>query len=312
MPSGTTRDWPPLPFPEWAATRKTLHMYTQILGKIRLALSPPQPEWLGSCLHMTARGLTTGPMPHERGLLEVGLDLLGHHVIVSSSRGPARTISLLPALAVADVYAEVMGALAGLGVGLDLWTKPQEVAETTPLDQNRQDGTYEPDQVERFLHVLAAVQGVFDVWRSRFFGRTGLQFWWGAFDLAVLRFTGRRVEAPTDRGYIMRHDLDAEFMNAGFWPGGDDAPEPVFYAYIHPQPAGCSLAPVEPDAAAWVESMSEWMIPYERIRSSADPAGALLGFLDSVYRVAGSHGGWDLPGFEYDPPDPPLRRADLA
>jgi len=190
-----------------------------------------------------------------------------------------------------------------------VWDRPQEVSDTTPFHLNTHDCTYDPDAVRRWFSVVTAVANVFEAWKGRFFGRSGVQFWWGAFDVSVLRFSGRHAEAPDDRGYIMRYDLDAEFMNAGFWPGDDSSPEPIFYAYIHPAPPGCDLAPVNPKSAAWIEQMGEWVLPYEDVRNSGDPSAALDDFLESVYAVAGSNGGWDLSEYEYRPPAPPARNA---
>jgi hypothetical protein len=151
------------------------------------------------------------------------------------------------------------------------------------------------------------VQSVFEEFRSRFFGRSGVQFWWGACDLTVLLFNGRQVEAPADRGYIMLYDLDAEHFNAGFWPGDDDSPEPAFYAYLVPRPPGCEAAPVEPAPAGWVEAMGMWLMPYEAVRASADPRRMLLDFLESVYGLAFSLGDWDEGAHRYTLPAPAPR-----
>jgi hypothetical protein len=295
-------EWPALPYEEWAATKKTLQMYTQMAGKVRLALAPPQPEWLATCLYMTARGLTTGPMPYGDLAVELVFDFYGHTLSVLVSDGRVRAIPLGPARTVAAFYRNLMDAFADLGIKVDIWSKPQELDDATPFDENEHDGSYDADQVVRWFTIMGAVDNVFEEWRSRFFGRTGLQFWWGAFDLGVLRFTGRHVDPPQDRGYIMRYDLDAEFMNAGFWPGDDKNPSPVFYAYLHPQPPGCDVAPIDPSSAAWVEQMGEWVLPYDEVRTSADPRKTLMGFLDCIYGLAGDIGGWDLLDFEYAKP----------
>jgi hypothetical protein len=308
MTISVPNNWLPLLYSEWAATKKTLHLYTQLLGKIRLALDPPKPEWLGSCLYPNARGLTTGPMPWGTSSVEVALDFCAHSLSVLVSDGRSRVIPLTPARCVADVYSGLMGSFGELGVHADLWKKPQEVEDITPLDQNRRDCTYEPQQVERWFRVITAVRNVFDEWQSSFFGRTGLQFWWGSFDLAVLRFSGKHAEAPQNRGYIMRYDLDAEFINAGFWPGDDKSSAAAFYAYIYPAPAGCESVPISPGSASWIEQMGEWILPYDAVQASADPRGMILEFLNCVYAVAGSHGGWDLNQYKYISPPPPQRR----
>ncbi|HEY3317774.1 MAG TPA: DUF5996 family protein [Coriobacteriia bacterium] len=300
-------EWPELPYAEWAATKKTLQMYAQMLGKARIALEPPQPEWLATCLYLNARGLTTGPMPWGTSSVELTLDVYDSTLSVVMSDGRARAVPLGVGRCVADVYADFQAALAELGVVADIWTKPQEIGDTTPFPENRHDCTLDAAQAQRFHRVLTACYGVFDEWRSTFFGRTGMQFWWGAFDLGILRFSGRHAEAPEDRGYIMRYDLDAEFVNAGFWPGDDDNPAAAFYAYIYPQPPGCEVAPVEPEHAGWVEQMGEWMMPYDAVRTSPNPRRAILDFLNSVYGVATTIGGWDVLDYEYTPPAPSKR-----
>ena len=155
--------------------------------------------------------------------------------------------------------------------------------------------------------MLSSVYGVQEEFRSRFFGRSGVQFWWGTFDQAVLLFTGRKLAAPDDKGYIMRYDLDAEHMNAGFWPGDDNAPAAGFYAYLVPRPDGCETAPIEPEHAGWVEAMGEWMMAYDAVRQCDDPRRAILDFLTSVYRVAVTKGGWDEEQLSYTPPPDPAR-----
>jgi hypothetical protein len=307
MTTTVPADWPQLKYSDWAATKKTLNLYAQILGKTRLALEPPQPEWLGSCLYPYARGLTTGPMTWGTSSVEITLDFFAHTLSVFTGDGQIKMIPLIPARCVADVYSALMKIFGELGIRVNLWKKPQELEDTTPLDENRRDSTYEPKQVERWFRVITAVRNVFDEWRSPFFGRTGLQLWWGAFDLAILRFNGKHAEPPQNRGYIMRYDLDAEFMNAGFWPGDDKSPAAAFYAYIHPKPASCELAPISPASASWIEQMGEWILPYDAVQASTDPRRAILEFLDCVYAVAGSHGGWNLKNYEYVAPPPPKR-----
>lgn len=299
--------WPALPYAEWAETKKTVQLYSQMLGKTRLALSPPQPEWLGSALEVTARGLTTGAMPWGTTSVEVSLDFVSHDLCVDTSDGSTARVPLVPAKSVATVWRVLGDIYTEFGIDVDLWDKPQELEDTTPLSTDTTHAAYDPQAVERWWHVVSAVRGAFEEWRSPFFGRTTISFWWGAFDLAVMRFNGKHAAAPDDRGYIMRYDLDAEFMNAGFWPGDDASPAPVIYAYIHPKPEGCELAPINSDSAAWIEQMGEWVLPYERVVTSDNPKAEILNFLDSVYEIAGSHGGWDLLDFAYTPPAPPKR-----
>jgi hypothetical protein len=299
--------WPELAYADWADTKRTLHLCTQMLGKARLALFPVQPEWMHACLFPTARGLTTGPMPVGDLSVEFGIDVYDDAMTLAVSDGRAERVELSSGRTIADIYAEFTERAAGMGVPLDVWDRPQEVADTTPFHKDTAPCVYDPVAVRRWFAAISAIANVFELWRGRFFGRSSVQFWWGAFDLAVLRFNGRRSEPPEDRGYIMRYDLDAEFVNAGFWPGDDSSPDPIFYAYISPAPPGCDLVPIDPKAAAWIEQMGEWVLPYEAVRTSGDPRGVLLDFLDSVYAVAGTNGGWDLAAYEYVPPAPSRR-----
>jgi hypothetical protein len=307
MSPTTTEDWPALPYEEWAPTKKTLQMCAQMLGKVRLALAPPQPEWLHACLFLEPRGFTTGAMPWGALLVTLGIDVFDSTIRIDVSDGRRRVVPLDSGRCVAEVWEGLRTVLGELGMHPDVWEKPQELADVTPFSENRHDCTLDAAHAQRFLQVLAAVQGAFEEFRSPFFGRSGVQFWWGAFDLAVLLFSGKHNDAPRDQGYIMRHDLDAEHFNAGFWPGDDTAPEPGFYAYIVPRPPDCASAPVQPETAGWVESMGEWMLPYESVRSCPDPHKAILDFLTSVYTVAVTNGGWDALDHRYTPPAPVVR-----
>jgi hypothetical protein len=298
--------WPALPYAEWAPTKKTLQMCAQMLGKLRLALAPPQPEWLNSCLFLHARGFTTGPMPYRTTVVTARIDVFDSVMAIEVSDGRGEQLPLA-GRCVSDVWAEFTARLEALGIDAPLCEEPQETADTTPFSQNRHDCTIDAEAAQRFHRLLCTLNGVYEEFRARFFGRTGVQFWWGAFDFAVLLFSGKKLDAPDDKGYIMRYDLDAEHFNAGFWPGDYTSPEPIFYGYLVPRPDGCDVAPMEPEHASWVEAMEEWVLPYESVRSCPDPRQALLDFLDSVYQVAITQGGWDAEAFEYTPP--PTKRA---
>ncbi|MDR3687128.1 MAG: DUF5996 family protein [Coriobacteriia bacterium] len=303
MPGETA--WPELNYADWAPTKKTLQMVLQMLGKARLALAPSQPEWLNAALYLDARGFVTGAVPVGERLVSMGVDVFDGVLWVSASDGRSELITL-GGRCVAEIWQLFSAALTKLGVEADIWTKPQELADTTSFAENTHDCTFVPQDAQRFHALLSNVQGVFEEFRSGFFGRSGVQFWWGGFDLAVLLFNGEHAPAPDDRGYIMRYDLDAEHLNAGFWPGDENAPA-AFYAYLHPQPPGCALAPIDPSAAAWVEQMGEWMLPYEAVRTADDPRGCVVKFLRSAYAIAGELAGWDLSRFEYVSPQPSKR-----
>jgi len=301
----TNTAWPELNYADWAPTKKTLQMVLQMLGKARLALTPPQPEWLNAALYVDARGFVTGAIPAGERLISMGVDVFDGVLWVSVSDGRSELITL-DGRCVAEIWQLFTAALAKLEAEVDIWPKPQELADTTPFAENTHDCTFVAEDAQRFHAALSTVQGVFEEFRSSFFGRSGVQFWWGAFDLAVLLFNGEHAAAPDDRGYIMRYDLDAQHLNAGFWPGDENAPA-AFYAYLHPQPPECALAPIDPRAAAWVEQMGEWMLPYEAVRASEDPRECLMKFLRSAYSIAGSLGGWDLGRYEYAVPQPSKR-----
>jgi hypothetical protein len=296
-----------MPYDAWAPTKKTLHMCAQMIGKARLALCPPQPEWLHACLYLDGRGFTTGGMPHATGMVTMAIDVYESALKIRVSNGRTADVMLGPDRCIADIWSDFRAALSRVGLGLDMWDKPQEVPNTTPFSENRDCCTIVAADAQRFVGLLASIDSVFEEFRSRFFGRSGVQFWWGGFDLAMLLFTGKHEKAPDDRGYIMRYDLDAEHLNAGFWPGDDLNPDPGFYGYLVPRPFGCENAPLASERAGWVEAMGEWVLPYEAVRTGPDPRRDLLAFLEDVYGVAKSLGGWDVESLSYERPGPAPR-----
>ena len=292
--------WPELDVASWAPTKKSLHLYTQMLGKLRLALSPSQPNWMFTALQLTARGVTTGPLPYRAGTVQATLDVFASALIVETSDGRSEQVALVPARTVAAVFAALHDALAALDVDVTLTAIPQEVADVTPLDADTRPAAYEPAAVQRWFAVLSATAGVFEAARAPFFGRTGIQLWWGALDLALLLFSGKHVPAPTTRGYLLRYDLDAEMLNVGFYPG-DEGGAPFFYGYNFPQPEGAPQLPV-PDGATWSTQLSEWVLPYDTVRAAADPAAALRAFVDTLYALCFSAAGWDRDALTYAAP----------
>lgn len=293
---------PPLPYGDWAPTKKTLHMVTQMVGKARLALAPPQPEWLHACLYLDARGFTTGAIPYRASVITIRIDLYDSAILVERNGDHRARVELGPSRTVATIWGEFQDALATLGVEADIWDKPQELTEPLPFASNTVDQTFDGEHARTFHRVLCAIDGTFEQFRSSFFGRTGVQFWWGSFDFCVLVFNGKHLPPPRDRGFIMRYDLDAEHINAGFWPGDDESPEATFFAYIVPQPEGCEIAPIKPSHAGWHGPKNEWTLPYEAVRASGDPHAAIAQFLDSVYRFAIAAGGWNAEALRYDKP----------
>lgn len=303
----TREAWPALPYEAWAPTKKTLQMCAQMLGKARLAMSPPLPEWLHTCLYIHPRGFTTGAMPHGDGVVEMRLDVFAPAIVVEVSDGRTSVVPI-DGRCVADIWRDLGGTLDALGVDIDVWEKPQEIADTTSFSANTHDCVLHASQAQAYHRLLCMLDGIFEEFRSGFFGRTSVQFWWGAFDFAVLLFSGEHAVAPDDRGYIMRYDLDAEHLNAGFWPGDDASPNPGFYAYIHPRPDGCETARMEPEHAAWVDAVGEWILPYDAVRESDDPRALVLAFLRSALRAAEELGGWDALDHAYTPPAASHRR----
>lgn len=297
--------WPPLDFAAWAPTKRTLHLIAQMFGKVRLALAPYQPNFIFTALYMTPRGFTTSPIPVGLRLLELRLDIDERRIEVCTSDGRRRDVPFADLPSIAGVYAAVLEALHALDVELELGPIPQEVPDTTPLDRDARLPAFVADDARRWLTVMSGTQAVFDRWREHFFGRTGIQLWWGAFDLALLLFTGKHVPAPLDRGYLIKYDLDAEMMNAGFYPG-DDANAPFYYGYIYPEPPQCGQRRVA-DGVIWSESFREWIIPYDVVRNAAQPEQLLRAFLDGVYNICGDAAHWDRTAYTYAPP--PLRHA---
>jgi uncharacterized protein DUF5996 len=294
-------DWPDLSVSAWAPTKKSLHAYTQMMGKLRVALSPTQPNWMFAALYLTARGITTGPMPWRDGSLQSSLDVFSSELILEHSDGRSRRIALVPARTVAEIYTDLLGGLKALGVDVTLSPIPQEVADVTPFDIDRRPAAYDPAAVARWFRVTTATGGIFDRWRAHFFGRNGIRLWWGGFDLALILFNGKHVPPPLDRGYLFKYDLDAALMNAGLYYG-DEANAPFFYGYIYPQPDGAPQLAIEPKTAAWSDAMKEWILPYEAVRAATDPARELDAFLDTIYAACSSLAGWDRAALSYVAP----------
>jgi hypothetical protein len=299
-------DWPALPVAEWAPTKRSLHLYAQMLGKLRLALAPHQPNFVYTALQLTPRGLGTVAMPYGIRSVQATIDVFESLLLLESSDGRQARITLSGARTVAQVFSELHAGLDKLGIEVTLSPIPQEIPDLTPLDRDERPAVFEPLDAQRWLAVLTAANAVFDRWRSHFFGRTGLQLWWGAFDLALLLFSGKHVDPPANRGYLLKYDLDAEMLNAGFYPG-DAGSEAYFYGYIYPQPAAGATIAIAPAQASWSTALGEWVLPYEAVRTADDPEDALVAFLDAIYALCGSEAGWDLARYRYA--RPPLRRA---
>ncbi len=285
--------WPALELEGCRDTLTTLHLYAQVIGKVQLALTPRQAGWANAPLRLTPRGIATQLLwPDARGL-SIGFDFAVHQLRFELSDGTRRALLLEPR-SVADFYAAVMATLTELGVDLTIDPTSVETGAPVSLSTDATHASYVRGCVAALFQAWTRVAAVFDRFRSGFCGKqTLVDLWWGTFDLSVVRYSGRAASPPFDSGAIERVAMDAEQSLVGFWPGDDTSPAPVFFSYTYPKPAGIDAAAVTPPGAQWSPEAGEFIVPYETIRRSADPAGALLGFCESTYS-AGSHlAGWD-------------------
>ncbi|MDN5850856.1 MAG: DUF5996 family protein [Nitrococcus sp.] len=306
--------WPPLPYEAWQDTCATLHRWAQIVGKIRVAQTPWVNHQWHVVLYLTARGLTTSPMPYDDGrLFEIDFDFIEHELIVRTSGGGERRLPL-SARSVAVFYAAVLAALAELDIHVRIHGTPNEIPDAIPFSEDQTHCSYEPDFAQRFWRALLQVDRVFKQFRTGFLGKVSpVHFFWGSFDLAVTRFSGR--SAPLHPGgvpglpdAITREAYSHEVSSAGFWPGAGLG-YPAFYSYAYPEPAGFRAAPVQPEGAFFHEAMGEFILPYEAMRTADAPDEALLGFLQSTYEAAANAGGWDRAALECAFGEPRVPRA---
>jgi hypothetical protein len=290
--------WPELPLAEWKPTRDTLHMYTQIVGKVRLVLSPTEPQWAHVALYVTARGLTTSPIAYDGRVFEIDFDLVDHALEIDVSDGSRRRIPLVPRT-VAAFYAEVMEALRSLGIDVEITTKPQEVPDPIPFPEDEVHHDYDPQWANRFWRALVQVDAVLREYRARFRGRTTpTQFFWGSFDLACSRFSGRPADPPPGSNILYRLGMNAEDVCAGWWPGDDRFPEPAFYSYTYPKPDGLERAELRPPQAFWSDELGEFVLRYEDARAAESPRQAVLDFLQSAYEAGATLSNFDRAALE--------------
>jgi hypothetical protein len=289
-PASAGGAWPELPYDSWRDSKSTLHMFTQVLGKLRLGLAPHEPEWMHVPLYVTASGLTTEPMPYRDRVIQADLDLIDHRCILRDGDGTVLGFPL-PGRSVAEFYAGVLGGLRSLGAEVEINPKPQEVPDPVPFPEDgRRD--YDPQWVRRFHRTLTSVNQVFTRFRAGYRGRhSRVQFFWGSFDLNYVRFSGRAIDPPPGAGVISREGMDAEQFAIGFWPGDHRYPAPAFFSYAYPPPDGIQDTVLRPAGAAWHE-MGEFLLPYDAIRGLDDPAQGLLDFLDCTCQAAVNLAGW--------------------
>jgi uncharacterized protein DUF5996 len=301
--TGVAAAWPRLPLDDWQPTYATLQLWTQIVGKTRLRLSPMQNHWWHCTLYVTSRGLGTSPIPYGDRTFEIEFDFIDHQLVVRTSDGETRTLPLVPQ-SVADFYAEYLALLRSLGFEVRINSRPNEMAEAIPFAEDRVHAAYDGDAAQRSWRVLADADRVLKEFRGRFVGKCSpVHFWWGGFDIACTRFSGR--PAPPHPGgipnlpdYVAREAYSHECISAGWWPGGGPISEAAFYAYAYPEPPGCPDAVVRPAAARYDRTMREWILPYDAVREVPNPDAALMEFLQSTYEAAAGLGAWDRAALE--------------
>ena len=296
----SSNEWPRLAFDDWKDTLHAIHMWTQIVGKIRLTTTPLLNHWWNSSLAVTPRGLTTGTMPSGPDAFQIDIDFIGHELTVVTSRG-GRAAVPLRSMSVAQFYRAMLGSLSELGIAdPEINLVPSEVALAVPFPEDVEIRPYDRDHARMFATTLLRSDLVFERFRSGFLGKASpVQFFWGSFDLAAARFSGRRAPAyaggkpPNVHVHVMHEAYSHELISAGFWPGSADLPRAEYYAYAMPAPNGLSEAAIKPDAAEWSSARGEFLLPYEAVRSSPDPEETVMAFLTSTYEVAADLARWD-------------------
>jgi hypothetical protein len=295
--------WPQLDWSDWHETGDTLHRWTQVVGKVRMALSPPVNHWWQVALYVTSRGLTTSPIPYGAHTFDLTFDFIDHVLLIERSDGARERFALTP-MTVADFYAELMGCLRRLGIDVHIWTMPCEIADAVRFEQDRSHAAYDAAYARRFWSVLVQVHRVFTAFRAQFVGKVSpVHFFWGSFDLAVTRFSGRPAPphpgvAPNTANWVMREAYSQEVSSCGFWPGNGGYGRAAFYAYAYPEPQGFGAAPLRTPGAFYDEQLKEFVLPYDAVWKAADPDQALIGFLQDTYAAAADRAAWDRAALE--------------
>jgi hypothetical protein len=300
--SSDINPWPALPLADWKETYDTLHRWTQIVGKIRLACAPLENHWWNTTLYVNSRGLTTSAMYYNDLVFQIDFDFVDHLLLIQTNKGSIKTIALQPR-SVSDFYQEIMSALSDLEIYIPLWTIPVEVQDRTPFEEDYEHASYDPEYVQRLWHILSQTSRVFTEFRSHFVGKASpVHFFWGAFDLAVTRFSGRTAPphpgAPNLARFVAIEAYYHEVSSCGFWPGGGPIDEPVFYAYAYPEPEGFKDYPIQPADAFYSKEMGEFLLPYDVVRNAKSPDETLLVFLQSSYNAAANLAKWDRNSLE--------------
>jgi Family of unknown function (DUF5996) len=290
--------WPTLPLDSWNDTYATLHMWTQMVGKVRLSLTPLMNHWWNVPLYVSARGLTTSRIPYGQRAFELWFDFIRHQLVLETSDGMTKTLPLEPR-SVAEFYAEFMGMLRSAGIEVKIWRMPVEIPNPIPFDQDLLHHSYDRVSVEKFWRILLSVDSVLTQFRSGFIGKSSpVHFFWGSFDLAVSRFSGRRAPERPGADAMTREAYSHEVSSVGFWPGSSGVTDAAFYSYTVPEPQGFKDAPARPDAAHYEKQVSEFLLMYEDVRRADSPTTSLLEFCQSTYEAAASLGHWDRDALE--------------
>jgi hypothetical protein len=275
-------------------------MWTQIVGKVRLSLTPRVNHWWNVPLYVTARGLSTSRIPYGNRAFEIGFDFLGHQLVVETSDGGSKTLAL-KSRSVSEFYHQFMDVLRSLGIEVKIWRMPVEIPNPIPFDEDREHASYDPQAVEKFWRILLTADSVFSQFRSRFIGKSSpVHFFWGSFDLAVTRFSGRRAPERAGADAMTREAYSHEVSSVGLWPGGGDVKEAAFYSYAAPEPEGFKEARVRPTTAVYQQQLGEFLLMYEDVRTAESPTKALLDFCQSSYEAAANLGNWDRQALERD------------
>src|SRR5712692_1495748 len=290
--------WPSLSSPTWPDTCATLHMWTQMVGKVRLALTPRVNHWWGVALYLTARGLTTSPIPYGDGAFEIAFDFIDHRLVIDMTDGRQRTIALAPR-SVADFYGEFLRALDDLQIRVRIWPIPAEVPAPIRFDEDRLHASYDADAAHRWWRALLQAEIVLHEFRARFIGKASpVHFFWGGFDLAVTRFSGRRAPERVGADPITREGYSHEVSSCGLWFGGGSLTGPAFYSYAAPEPPGFKETRIRPAAAFYSAEFSNFLLRYDDVRGASDPRAVVLEFLQSTYEAAATVGRWDRENLE--------------
>jgi uncharacterized protein DUF5996 len=290
------QDWPELPLKEWEDTYHTLHMWMQVVGKIRLGLAPRQNHWWNTALYVNTRGLTTSPIPYHGREFEIQFDFVNHKLELRTSDAIDRAAVLSPK-SVAAFYRELLSMLNGAGINVEVNPKPQEIPNPIPLDKDETHAAYDREYANRLWRILLSTDLVFQEFRSRFIGKSSpVHFFWGSFDLCCTRFNGRR--APARNGVISSEAYSHECSSLGWWPGGGEVAGPAFYSYMAPEPAGYATQLVQPESGFYHEKMHEFLLMYDDVRRAKSPRTEILAFAQSTYAAGANLAAWDRKSLE--------------